>query len=241
MNRLSASAVIVAVLAFGIRLIVPSDLAEAPATQPVLANSTPQPDQNVDADPNLSKNSAGTESSGFGNGTRTEDGNRDLDFKSWPVGQTMPFNSRWNRSYSDLDVKLVKIEKVEIDKISLIFEASVGPKQYFGKFDYRNSPENPRFLFVYNDSYIHIGSTKSLYAEGMHLIDGNGKKYKALNGIEGVKVEPYNSNAFRAILPWSSTTKFTISFPVPDGNLTSLKFVSPYLSGHQDEWYVDIL
>jgi hypothetical protein len=172
-----------------------------------------------------------------------------FNFSKLPVGTSLHFNKvrpldfctrPCPSSSSGVNIKLLSISKTGNNIITLEFEGKVGPKKTTLPGGRENKATADYLLFVYKDSYINIVGKKSLYAESMHLLDANGKKYNALNGIEGLGISGFNRNAYRATLPFNTISRFTISFPMPTTATDSLVFVSPRLSGHQSGWKMNI-
>jgi len=188
-------------------------------------------------------------------------------FSDWPAGNivnfpdSLPFNfcTRMCPSASNgVNIRLTSIAKATTEVITLEFEASVGPLLHK---EFRISPRtdtNDYLLFAYQDLYLPIPGNKfGLYAEEIHLLDGNGNKYKALNGIEGLaisdRVDHKRSNALReslygrtsgitarALLPFNTESKFSVSFPIPNPTPSSLSFVLPSYYGQQNYWLLEI-
>lgn len=104
-----------------------------------------------------------------------------------------------------------------------------------------NNANYDYLLFVIADSYSELGFgqnvTRVLYAEAMHLLDSQGNQYKSIGGIQGLPINRFNQHALEAVLEFSTTSHFTISFPIPEEETRYLTFISPHLHGHQNSWY----
>lgn len=165
------------------------------------------------------------------------------DFQSWSIGhsislhagQPLHVNTRLCcNETGGLVVKLVSVERDTQQTLTLNFEAYAPPQDLAAsRFVNRKPPDREFLLFVYRDAPHPAGG---FYARALHLLDDAGQRYEALDGLEGQPVEQWNSSAYSAFFPFEATSSFHVRFPIPQRPLTSLKFVSPSLSGHQVEW-----
>lgn len=176
-----------------------------------------------------------------------------FNFLQWDVGKTLKLHGGpvsfctrpcGYRVTGQASIRLVSITKTSTGTISLRFSVKTSPKNQYLPGNSKNKADNDYLLFVMSDSYTREGFSsspiESLYAEAMHLSDDQGNKYKSLGGIEGIEATEFNRHAYRAILPFDTNSYFNINFPIPNGTPTSLKFISPRLHGHQDQWHLTI-
>lgn len=171
-------------------------------------------------------------------------------FGQWNAGQTLELQTRpfsfctrpcGSGATGPASIRLLSITKTSSTVISLRFSIRTSAKNQYRPGFLENRADNDYLLFVKSDSYTELGfgasAVKSLYAEAMHLIDGQGKKYKSLSGIEGVHTTAFNNHAFSASLPFDSEVFFNVLLPLPATTTNLLRFVSPALHGHQGQWY----
>lgn len=170
-----------------------------------------------------------------------------FDFSKWKLGEerkftnTVPFKfctriCSGGRS-KGVNIRLIGIQKISHSEIRFYFTASAAPKQKYGPGSFPNKAQSDFLLFVYEDSYLQVTYTKkSLYGTPPYLMDANGTKFYAQNGIEGLGIERFNDLAFKAIIPFGRSSDFHFTFEIPTKITDALYFVSPGLNGHANEW-----
>lgn len=161
-----------------------------------------------------------------------------LDFTKWNEGKKLEYKTEYfsfcNRNcvlfnQNSLEIKLIRLVKENKEELRVYFSVNVGKKK---KNDVNLKRNN--LLFVKKTAYTY---GKNVYGEAIYLIDGDGVKYIAKNGIEGIENKKFNKSAIAAILPFEKISMFYVSFQIPRKVTSSLKIVFPSLHGHQSEWW----
>lgn len=172
-----------------------------------------------------------------------------FNFASQPAGTRIvydghPVRLELSRLYelSFSDIYLLSIEKASDTTIRLHFKADVAAKSPTVIGGFPNNATSHDIQFVFQDSYQTLGygsaAQRFLDAEPLHLLDGNGRKYKAINGIEGVQVVRASGEWAKAVFPFERTTPFYVTFPIPDWPSSSLQFVFPPVNGTGWSWTI---